>query len=52
MTLEYSATGFIVGLIVGLTDVGGGALMTPLLLYFSLAFNRQLQWGLIFGLRP
>lgn len=31
MTLSYVASGFSVGLLVGLTGVGGGSLMTPLL---------------------
>ncbi len=35
----YSSTGFVVGLLVGLTGVGGGALMTPLLI-------------LLFGIHP
>lgn len=37
--LLYAATGFIVGLLVGLTGVGGGSLMTPLLI-------------LLFGIHP
>jgi uncharacterized membrane protein YfcA len=39
MTLSYVATGFSVGLLVGLTGVGGGSLMTPLL-------------ALLFGISP
>src|ERR1700743_1404882 len=35
----YSATGFCVGVLVGLTGVGGGSLMTPLLI-------------LLFGIHP
>jgi len=31
MTLSYVISGFVVGLLVGLTGVGGGSLMTPLL---------------------
>jgi uncharacterized membrane protein YfcA len=31
MTLSYIVSGFAVGLLVGLTGVGGGSLMTPLL---------------------
>ena len=31
MGIEYSLSGFVVGLLVGLTGVGGGSLMTPLL---------------------
>ena len=34
--LLYSLSGFVVGVIVGLTGVGGGSLMTPLLI---LLFN-------------
>ena len=32
--LEYSLSGLVVGLLVGLTGVGGGAVMTPLLVLF------------------
>lgn len=39
MTLTYVASGFAVGMLVGLTGVGGGSLMTPLL-------------TLIFGINP
>ena len=39
MTLSYVVSGFAVGLLVGLTGVGGGSLMTPLL-------------TLIFGINP
>ena len=31
MTLAYTVSGLLVGLLVGLTGVGGGSLMTPLL---------------------
>jgi uncharacterized membrane protein YfcA len=34
MTLSYVVSGFAVGLLVGLTGVGGGSLMTPLLTLF------------------
>ena len=33
--LLYIASGALVGLIVGVTGIGGGALMTPLLLMFG-----------------
>lgn len=33
MNLMYSASGFAVGLLVGITGVGGGSLMTPLLVF-------------------
>ena len=39
INLLYSASGFVVGMLVGLTGVGGGALMTPLLV-------------LLFGIHP
>ncbi|HSY30309.1 MAG TPA: sulfite exporter TauE/SafE family protein, partial [Burkholderiaceae bacterium] len=39
MTLSYVITGFVVGILVGLTGVGGGSLMTPLL-------------ALLFGISP
>ena len=39
MTLSYVVSGFAVGLLVGLTGVGGGSLMTPLL-------------TLLFGIHP
>jgi hypothetical protein len=39
LDLGLSATGFVVGALVGMTGVGGGALMTPLLI-------------LLFGMRP
>ena len=32
--LAYIAAGFSVGTIIGLTGVGGGSLMTPLLIFF------------------
>lgn len=34
MDIDYSIAGFIVGFIVGLTGVGGGSLMTPILVLF------------------
>src|SRR3990172_10731192 len=33
MVFSFAAAGFTVGLMVGLTGVGGGALMTPLLIF-------------------
>ena len=39
MSITYVVTGFVVGLLVGLTGVGGGSLMTPLL-------------ALLFGISP
>ncbi len=37
MDLVYPVIGFVVGGVVGLTGVGGGSLMTPLLLFFGIA---------------
>jgi len=34
MDLKYALTGLIVGLLVGMTGMGGGSLMTPLLIIF------------------
>jgi uncharacterized protein len=36
---DHAASGFVVGLLVGMTGVGGGSLMTPLLI-------------LLFGIHP
>jgi uncharacterized protein len=33
MTWEFSLTGLLIGLLVGATGMGGGALMTPLLIF-------------------
>ena len=34
LDLAYVLAGLVVGLIVGLTGVGGGSLMTPVLIFF------------------
>ncbi|MGH8602885.1 MAG: TSUP family transporter, partial [Gammaproteobacteria bacterium] len=39
MDIGYTVSGFVVGLIVGLTGVGGGSLMTPILV-------------VVFGIKP
>jgi uncharacterized membrane protein YfcA len=33
MNIEYVVAGVLVGILVGLTGVGGGSLMTPLLVF-------------------
>ena len=33
--IAYVVAGLVVGFVVGLTGVGGGSLMTPILLYFG-----------------
>jgi len=58
MAIEYIFSGFVVGLLVGLTGVGGGSLMTPLLVLVfkfptaiaigtesSLRFNYEISRG-------
>ncbi|XLM21770.1 sulfite exporter TauE/SafE family protein, partial [Chromobacterium piscinae] len=37
MDLGYTVAGLAVGFIVGLTGVGGGSLMTPILLWFGIS---------------
>jgi uncharacterized protein len=44
MNLMYTASGFAVGLLVGITGVGGGSLMTPLLV-FLFNFNPAVAIG-------
>jgi uncharacterized membrane protein YfcA len=44
MNLSYTTAGIVVGLLVGLTGVGGGALMTPLLV-FLFGFNPAVAVG-------
>ncbi len=44
MGLMYSISGFVVGLLVGVTGVGGGSLMTPLLV-FLFGFNPSVAVG-------
>lgn len=52
MDLRISIVGFVVGLLVGLTGMGGGALMTPVLILFGLArpaiaVGTDLVWGVL-----
>jgi hypothetical protein len=50
MTLTYIASGFAVGLLVGLTGVGGGSLMTPILtLIFGVSPNVAVGTDLAFA---
>ncbi|MFI3177993.1 MAG: sulfite exporter TauE/SafE family protein [Methylococcaceae bacterium] len=44
MNLGYTISGFVVGLLVGVTGVGGGSLMTPLLV-FLFGFNPAVAVG-------
>lgn len=44
MTLAYTLSGLLVGLLVGLTGVGGGSLMTPLLTLMFVS-RRRPRWA-------
>lgn len=44
MTLAYTLSGLLVGLLVGLTGVGGGSLMTPLLT-LMFGFSPATRWA-------
>ena len=46
MDLMLMAAGALTGFVVGLTGVGGGALMTPLLLVLLLLIGLKLWWSL------
>jgi uncharacterized membrane protein YfcA len=52
MDFKVSAVGFVVGLLVGLTGMGGGALMTPVLILLGwagpvVAVGTDLVWGTV-----
>ncbi len=50
MDFIYTASGFLVGLIVGVTGVGGGSLMTPLLvLFFGIAPAKAVGTDLLYA---
>jgi uncharacterized protein len=53
MTWQLSITGLLIGLLVGLTGMGGGALLTPLLIFFfgfkpTLAVGTDILHGAVF----
>ena len=53
MTWQLSLTGLLIGLLVGMTGMGGGALLTPLLIFFfgfkpTLAVGTDILHGAIF----
>jgi uncharacterized protein len=53
MTWELSLTGLLIGLLVGATGMGGGALMTPLLIFLfgfkpTLAVGTDILHGAVF----
>jgi uncharacterized membrane protein YfcA len=47
--LLYVLSGAFVGLVVGLTGVGGGSLMTPLLILFGIPFNVAIGTDLLYA---
>ncbi len=49
MNLPYIFSGFAVGLIVGLTGVGGGSLMTPILLWFGIPPAKAVGTDLLYA---
>ncbi len=53
MTWQLSLTGLLIGLLVGMTGMGGGALLTPLLIFFfgfkpTLAVGTDILHGAVF----
>lgn len=49
MELGYAAAGLLVGFIVGLTGVGGGSLMTPILLWFGISPSTAVGTDLLYA---
>ena len=54
MTWQLSITGLLIGLLVGMTGMGGGALLTPLLIFFfgfkpTLAVGTDILHGAVFN---
>ena len=49
MELGYAVAGLVVGFIVGLTGVGGGSLMTPILLWFGIAPSTAVGTDLLYA---
>ena len=47
--LIYAASGALVGLIIGMTGVGGGSLMTPLLILFGIPYNVAIGTDLLYA---
>ncbi|MAD57924.1 MAG: hypothetical protein CMK44_05040 [Porticoccus sp.] len=45
----YAASGAFVGLIIGMTGVGGGSLMTPLLILFGVPYNVAIGTDLLYA---
>lgn len=49
MQLGYAVAGWVVGFIVGLTGVGGGSLMTPVLLWFGISPSTAVGTDLLYA---
>ena len=49
MELGYAIAGLVVGFIVGLTGVGGGSLMTPILLWFGISPSTAVGTDLLYA---
>ncbi|MCL5668845.1 MAG: TSUP family transporter, partial [Gammaproteobacteria bacterium] len=49
MDFAYTVSGFVVGMLVGLTGVGGGSLMTPLLILFGIPPVKAVGTDLLFA---
>src|ERR1700684_3800184 len=53
ISLAFVFSGFVVGFLVGMTGVGGGSLMTPLLiLLFGIAPEKAVATGLLYASIP
>lgn len=49
LSLEFLAIGFVVGLAIGLTGIGGGALMTPMLIFLGFSPIHAVGSDLVFN---
>ncbi|ADC66347.1 protein of unknown function DUF81 [Ferroglobus placidus DSM 10642] len=47
--MEFALIGFVVGLLVGLTGIGGGALMTPVLLFLGIPIEKAIGTDLLYS---
>ena len=49
MEMEFALIGFVVGTLVGLTGIGGGALMTPVLLFLGVPIEKAIGTDLLYA---
>lgn len=47
--MEFALIGFVVGVLVGLTGIGGGALMTPILLFLGVPIEKAIGTDLLYA---